>query len=156
MESLNTTDAWKQESKTITVDELDQLVAEYARKREEYEEKKEISNEAYKASCDAEEKLKAALIQCGKTSYIVNGIGRTTVVDKLYVRVPRDNPAKDRLFDYIRSKYGVEALTGLQSINHNSLNSFVKSEMESQGAEFRVPGCEEIEHLKELRFSRKS
>lgn len=123
----------------MTLQQLDQLVKELKEARADYDEKAKAKTEA-NAKCEAlENKLMDILQELGRTSYDAEGVAKITRVSKLVYRVPGSLDAKRQLYNYIQSRYGVETLTSMLSINHNTLNSWANKEREDVGI---IPGLE--------------
>lgn len=112
----------------MTVQQLDKLVELLKQKRSEYEIAKKVAADC-NAECEKiENTIKDTLDKLGKNSYEAEGIGRVSKVTRLVYKTPKTIAAKSSLFNYISSKYGSDALTGLVSINHQTLNSWAQKE----------------------------
>jgi len=77
----------------------------------------------------------------------VPGFGTVSRQENWSVKVPKTPDEKTRVFDYIREKYGQDALMGYVTINSNSLNAFYKQEFElakeRKDVRWKLPGIEE-------------
>jgi hypothetical protein len=125
----------------ITLKQLDDLIAQLKQAREEYDEKKKLATEANN-KCEAlENTLMDILEKLGKTSYTAEGVAKVTRVSKLVFRVPANGEQKKDLFKYISSKYGEDALLGLSTINHQTLNSWANREL-AEANVGQIPGLE--------------
>lgn len=124
----------------ITLKQLDELVTQLKAAREEYDEKKKAATEANN-KCEAiENTLMDILEKLGKSSYTAEGVAKITKVSKLVFRVPANAEQKKQLFQYIANKYGDEALVGLSTINHQTLNSWANKELAESASS--IPGLE--------------
>lgn len=132
------------EQPRLTLEEMDTLVQKYKDARDRHAEIKLKSAEIWKEVQQYESEIMEELRLSGKSSYKVDGLGTFTAKTKMQVTTPKTNTDKQHLFDYIRSKYGVDTLTGMLSINHQKLNSFYKEEFENANDPmFKLPGVEE-------------
>lgn len=72
------------------------------------------------------------------------------------VKFPKEIDQKKAVFDYIKQKYGPDALMDMVSINSRSFNSFYKAEAEiavnEQNSDWKMPGIEETKPWTELKF----
>jgi len=130
----------------ISVEELDTLVANLRAQREVCDRLKEEKAKAEKLKEKLEGMILEFLRASGKSKYFVDGIGTVYQIEKLVFPTPKSVEQKQALFDYIRQKYGDEALLGYLSMNHNTLNSFAGKEMEvglKEDPNFKIPGLEE-------------
>lgn len=139
-------EAWiKAEAKPISVQQLDELVVDYKRKRTEYETAKSKATDLQKIQAQAEGALLEALRSSGKKKYHVDGLGTASVVEKLVYRVPGTLADKTEFFSWLEKRYGHTFLLDKQSVNSQSLqkicNDAFTEEIEAgRGAEFRIPG----------------
>ena len=147
---------WTEANASITVEQLDNLVAEYLKAREVYEAAKKVSGQHYAEYQVLENKLVATLTEAGKKSYKVDGVGTATRVQKSVVTVPKDVTAKRELFGWITDTYGKDVLDTLVSINHQSLNSFYNQEVErhKDNPLFLMPGLDAPTTVESLSFRR--
>lgn len=139
-------EAWaKAEAKSISTEDLDNLVLDMKRKREIYEVEKSKTSELYKEYERAEGALLEALRLAGKKKYHVDDIGTASVVEKLVFRVPPTIEDKVKFFEWLEKRYGHTFLLDKQSVNSQSLqkicNDAFNEETEAgRGAEFKIPG----------------
>lgn len=127
---------------TATLAELDEKVLELLRLEEEYEAASEAKKVADQNCKRAEGEFMALLSRIGRTSYDAEGLAKVTRCMRLSYKTPKDAESKERLFLYIRDKYGGDALLGLTSINAATLNSWANAEMQSPDVS-AIPGLEE-------------
>lgn len=92
-----------------------------------------------------------ALEKSGKTKYLVDGVGTVYISNRFTYKVPKDNESKLKLFDWITETKGEDVLTGMISINHQTLNSFTKVEIENNPA-LTIPGLGIPAHEKSVGF----
>jgi hypothetical protein len=147
---------WAEETlaPSITVEELDGLVQDYVKMREEYEAAKKVATDAYNVKEAAEGRVREALKTLGKKSYKVEGLGTFTRVMKEVVTVPKDLDKKRMLFDWIKERYGDDVLDSMRSINHQSLNSFYNQEVEKASGDptFAIPGLDSPTSVESVSF----
>lgn len=142
-------EAWaKAEAKSISTEDLDNLVLDMKRKREIYDIAKAKSTELFKEVDAAEDALLEALRQAGKKKYHVDDIGTASVVEKLTFRVPATLEDKVKFFKWLEERYGHTFLLDKQSVNSQSLqkicnDAFTEEVEQGRGAEFKVPGLQD-------------
>jgi hypothetical protein len=151
---------WTDESSSasVTVEQLDSVVASYLEAREIYEAAKKVSSEKYSDYQALENKLVALLTQANKKSYKVDGLGTATRVLKNVVSVPKDLSAKRLLFSWIGEQYGKDVLDDMVSINHQKLNGWYNEEVEKNkdNPMFSIPGIEAPTSVESLSFRREA
>jgi hypothetical protein len=81
------------------------------------------------------------LTALGRQSYEAEGVAKVTKCIQTSYKVPKEIDKKQALFNYIKGKYGGDALMGLVSINSATLNSWAKKEIET-GDVSVIPGLE--------------
>ncbi len=108
---------------SLTLEEMDNMVAELKKLRVAYDESNAVKKEAYTAYKAQETKVIEALEQSGKDTYICEGIGRVTKVEKMAVRVPATPEQKVAFFNWLREHMGEDVATQYTSVNSQSLNS---------------------------------
>jgi hypothetical protein len=148
-------DEWQEvAASSVSLADLDAMVDDYKKKREEYEAAKKVSSELYKIAEEAENKIVSTLKAANKKSYKVDGIGTVTRVEKLVVTVPKDLEAKRSLFSWIKNKYGVDTLDDMISINHQKLNGFYNEEVDKHKDDplFKIDGLDEPTAVESLSF----
>lgn len=136
----------------ISTSELDAAVREMQELDMDYEAKKKISSEAHAKFEEARTKVLSMLQAAGKTKYYVEGIGTVSMAMKYSVKVPQDPNAKMEMLSYFLA-LGQDVYPGLLTVNHQTLNSYVKQKSE-EDPEFRLPGIGERKEEPELRFRR--
>lgn len=138
--------AWTQaEAKSISTEDLDNLVLDMKRKRDAHDVAKAKSTELYKEAEKAENALLEALRLAGKKKYHVDDIGTASVIEKLVYRVPPTIEDKAKFFEWLSTRHGPKFLLDKQSVNSQSLqkicNDAFNEEIEAgRGAEFKIPG----------------
>lgn len=142
------------EATPTTLEAMDNLVQDLHKKRAEYEELKAKSAEAYKILQEAEQKILGALKHNGKTKYELEGIGTVYISHKETWAVPKDIESKRRLFSYIQTKYGADALDNMVSVNHMTLNAWANQETKS-GEIMEIPGLAAPTAQETLNFRRR-
>lgn len=123
-----------------TLEEMDQLIARYKAARTDYEDKKQVSNEAHAVYKEIEAQVIDALKANKRTKYQVDDLGTAYIISKEVYATPKSNDDKVRLFEYIAGKHGADALLGLQSINSQTLNSWANKEAEA--GVMSIPGLD--------------
>lgn len=131
--------AWSDQSQSITLEQMDELINQLAAKREAHAKAKEVAAEIYKELTEAENKLIGALKASGRKKYELEGVGLAYISFKDTFATPKTNQEKIALFNYIKEKYGPDSLMGMTSINHQTLNSWAKKEIEDN-ALVKIPG----------------
>lgn len=131
--------------KTITTEELDQIVTRYRDARKVYESAKAKATELQKEQETLKGKVVEALTKVGKRKYFVDGIGLCYFIEKLVVTTPKTLEDKRKFFDWLKATFGDIFLLDKQSINHQSLqkiyNDAYNAEVEQgRGDQFTVPG----------------
>ena len=153
-------DAWMEaEGKTaasVTIEELDAIVVEYRKRREEYEAAKKVSGELHGVYEIAENKLINTLKAAGKKSYKVDGVGSAVIVQKNVIQTPKEIEDKRALWQWIEEKYGIDTLHEMLSIHSQKLTSWYNEEAETNKANplFAVPGIAAATTVENLRFTR--
>lgn len=133
------------ERKEVTTSELDDLVTNLKKARDEYDLASTISSEKHSAVKELELRLIDLLTAAGKSSYEVDNVARVTVVSKTQVTVPKTIEQKEQLFNWLRERYGAEGALAYQTINYQSLNSLYNKELEmavDNGYQLEIPGLE--------------
>jgi hypothetical protein len=153
METVNL-ESWEQETKkeTISVEQLDRALEEYFLARNEYEEAKKKSDGFHAIAEQTKNDLISLLEAAGKKNWALEGVGKVNLAEKLTVKVPKDLESKKALLQYFRG-LGPEVYASMVTVNYMSLNSYYKQETENN-PQFRIPGVEEGEVDKQLRFTR--
>lgn len=126
---------WDEEpAKEVPKDKLDLLdttikeLAEARAKKDEAESKYNIES----ANCKViEDKLMGLLKACERDSFKTPGIGTVSITHRQNFQTPKTGVDKHSLFEYIKTKYGNEALRSMLSIHSATLNSWAKKEIET-------------------------
>lgn len=134
--------------------DLDSLLAEVLRLREDYERKDAIAKEAYHVRKAKEKEFLDALVACGKEKWAIPGIGTASAVNTLSVPVAKTIEDKKSLWDYIAQKYGIDVAYDKFGMHSKTLQSFYKEELASaeDPSLFSLPGIAEPTSEKEFRF----
>lgn len=133
---------WDQavEESTVTLEQMDQLLVDLRAARDEYDKRKKAATEAH----DALEKVESLVIntlQANKrTNYKVDGVASVSLSHRESYTTPKTNEDKTKLFNYIKGKYGDQALMSMVGINSQTLNSWAKQESET--GVMQIPGLE--------------
>lgn len=152
MESMN---EWMPQSAAeVTVDMLNQAVLNMKQAREAYDLKKQEASQLYDKVEEAEKNLVNLLKAAGRTKFELEGIGTAYISTKETYKVPADTQAKKLLFDYIKEKHGGQVLMTMASINHNTLNSWAKKELEADPLVV-IPGLDTPTSVETLGFRKK-
>lgn len=122
--------------------------------RRAYEDKKAEATLAHNELEEAEKVLKNLLKASGKTKYEAEGIGLAYIVTKETFPTPKTNQQKTELFNYIKGKYGPDTLMSLVGVNHNTLNSWAKKELEADPL-VEIPGLDQPTSEEILHFRKK-
>lgn len=155
-EMLDAWDGAAEEASTITTEELDAAAKQFAEAREDYEQKKSISNEAYHHAEECKAKLMDLMSKANKKKYSVEGLGSLSVVEKLKVRAPKNLEEKQALYNWLKQEFG-ESAEAFLSINHNTLNKLYNEKFEEEAAngnDFKMPGVEEPQTERNIQFRR--
>mgnify|MGYP006899610424 FL=1 len=73
---------------SITTAELDRVISRMYEAKGDHDAKKVVSTEAYYHLEDCKAQVTDLLRRAGKSEYVVEGVGKATLVDKLKVRTP--------------------------------------------------------------------
>jgi len=154
MEEQGNLEAWAT-GEEIDISTLDNLVRHMKNLETEYEDAKKISTEKLRAYEEVEGQVLSLLQKAGKSKWNVDGLGTAYVINRFVVQTPKTNEDKEKLFDYINSKYGRDVLTSKLSVNSATLNSFCKEEREQaerDGQLLIIPGISDPVHQTSLGF----
>lgn len=143
-----------EEVRAVDTAELDSLIEEMRKAEEEYDKAKAVASDLGKVRDQKRQLVLDTLKACGKSKYHVDGLGTASLVTVMSVTTPKSLEEKRELFKYIRTKHGDDALTALLSINYQSLNSFVRTELETHKDDpaFIVPGVGAPKAETDIRF----
>lgn len=140
---MSTLEQWEQQtdnSTGTTLEQLDQLISDLRWARDEYDAKKAQATEAYKALELIETKVINTLNANKKTKYELEGVASVSLSFKESYTTPKTIEQKNALFNYIKGKYGPDALMGMVSINSQTLNAWAGRE--SEAGVMSIPGLE--------------
>lgn len=145
-----------EQSVEISTARLDTLVTELREATKDYDVHKQVASDKYKRVSELECQLIELMIAANKSAYIVEGLGKVTLVPKASVKTPKTFDDKKKLFEWIRHNRGEDALLALQSIHSATLNSFynaeVKNAIENQIEFDGIDGLEEPSVTTTLQF----
>ena len=140
-------------SQSISLEQMDEYLRQLSKKRAEHAAAKEEAARIYHELEEAEKTVLNALKNSGKTKYELEGIGRVNIIHKETFSTPKTNEQKIALFNYIKSKYGGEALMAMTTINHQTLNSWCNKEIEGEPG-LQIPGLDAPTASEEVRFTK--
>jgi len=143
-------DEWLDDAPPSTMEGMDALIAEYKAARDDYDAKKKISNEANAVKEELQAKVIAALKANGRSKYDSPDMGMVYISHKEVYPSPKANEDKDALFNYIHTKYGKDTLTGLLSINSQTLNAWANKEAET--GVMKIPGLQAPTTMETLNY----
>lgn len=150
-------DDWNELSaEDIDLKEMDQLVTEMQAARDDYEEKKKISNAAFEKWSTLKSKVLAYLQAAKKKKYHVDGLGTVSMVEKYTVRVPSTIADKKRMLQHFRA-ISDDFYLRTVSVHHNTLNGYYNDQArkaEEAGEKFSIPGVEDPTAELSIRFTK--
>lgn len=129
----------------VSTEYLDELVLDMQTKKQDYDRKKAISNEADALHKESRSKVVATLQAAGKKKYHVDDVGTVSVTEKLKVQVPKSPEDKAALFKWLKESEGTEGFLTYASVNYQSLQSlynmkFEEAKEQGVASEFEIPG----------------
>lgn len=136
-----------QDNETVntSLSEMESLVQGLALAKEALEELAAQEKQIQVTRRDLESKIMSKLKEVGNTSY-VSKFGRASIKTSLSYKTPKDIDAKQKLFDYLKSK-GDDVYMSLLSVNSQTLNAWAKTEhqyaVDNKIFPFEIPGLEE-------------
>jgi len=122
----------------INVEDLDEMVRKLRALRDEYEAKKKLSSEAHDAYEQQEALVINTLQSLKKSKYELEGVATVSISHRESYTTPKTIDDKNKLFTYIKEKYGPDALMTMVSINSQSLNAWANKE--SDTGVMQIPG----------------
>ena len=141
-------------TKSVTTDELDYVISQMYSAKKDYETKKLVSTEAqhHLENCKAE--VTSLLAKANKSEYVVEGVGKASLIEKLKVLTPQTPEAKAELFKWIKDNMGADGFLTHVSVNYQTLQRLYNEAFASaeNPAEFHIPGLEAPQSFTELRF----
>jgi len=146
----------KEEAQDISTAELDTVCGHFIEAKRQYDEKKKELEEFQLKKKSQEAILLDLLDRAKKSKYYIDGMGTAYIINKLTVKTPKTVEDKQKLFNYIRDRFGPDALVDYQSINSARLNSFFNEQKtlaaEKGIADFEMPGLEAPKSMTTLGF----
>lgn len=127
------------EADAITLSQLDEYIRKLVDLRTEYDEAKKKASETNSLVEEQEEFILGILNKLNRTSYDAEGVAKVTKCMTTTYKVPKEISSKKELFDYIKGKHGPDTLMNMVSINHQTLNSWAKQELQEVS---KIPGLE--------------
>lgn len=142
---------------SITTAMLDEEVGKLKAYKDDYEEKKKESDKAHGDYNTQRLYLVSLLSKAGKKKYEAEGIGTIYVSSKLKVKYPQDIEGRQSFLEYVKGRYGEEAMANLVSVNYQTLQSFYNEEFQAaaesgDASTFQIPGIKEPESEVTLSF----
>ena len=138
----------------LTVEQMDELI----RRLRELKETKEAHEETLKevsAQYEAQRKLILdALKTLKRDNYSLDGAGLVYINRKEVYTVPKANEDKTKLFNYIKDKYGPDALMSMVGIHSATLNSWANKETDT-GEVMEIPGLDQPTMIETINFRKK-
>lgn len=122
-------EASQEEVSDVTLKELDGHIKNLLELRDEYDVAKKKASEINSKVEEKENFVLDLLNKVGRSSYEAEGLAKVTKCIQTSYKVPKDIDKKQALFNYIKGKYGADALMGIVSINSQTLNSWAKTEL---------------------------
>ncbi len=133
---------------------MDELVAKLQLARASYEEAKRLSAVEYHKLEEVEKECMNTLKANGRTKYEAEGVASISIQSKDVFTTPKTIEQKRTLFRYIQDKYGVETMTAMLSVNHQTLNGWANKEIEGDPA-LQIPGLDAPTSVETLYFRTK-
>lgn len=153
-EILNEWDQAETQPETLTVEAMDQMIQELRHAKESYEELQAKADEVKEVYTKQRSKIIDALTTLKRRDYSVDGAGHVYISQKEVYNTPKTNQDKTALFNYIKEKYGPDALMSLVSINSQTLTSWANKETET-GEVMSIPGLDQPTMVETLNFRKK-
>lgn len=122
---------------SITVKELDGMVEECFKLKNDYQEASKVKAEAHGKMEMKQQEVIDALQELGKTSYKApKGTFSYKVIENF--RTPKDNESRAKFFSYLKEKGVYDELI---TVNSATLNSWAKEEIATyDGLDMQIPG----------------
>jgi len=127
------------EADSLTLTQLDEYIKKLIDLRTEYDEAKKKASEVNALVEEQEAFVLGILTKLNRNSYDAEGIAKVTKCMSVTYKVPKEPGSKKELFNYIKDKYGPDNLMAMVSINHQTLNSWAKQELQEVST---IPGLE--------------
>jgi hypothetical protein len=154
MEQYNLQEWAESQQNSISLEQMDSLVAALKQKRDEHTKAKEAATKIYHELEEAEKSVINALKSSGKSKYELEEVGLVYISHKETYTTPKTNEQKTELFNFIKAKHGPDALMSMVSINHQTLNSWAAKEVEADPL-LTIPGLELPTATETLNFRKK-
>lgn len=138
----------------LTVEQMDDMVRDLRDAKDVYDSFNEQAEEAKKAYEAKRKILLDALRTLKRDNYSVDGFGLAYISRKEVYTVPKTNDDKNKLFTYIKEKYGPDALMSMVGIHSATLTSWANKETET-GDVMQIPGLEQPTMIETLNFRKK-
>lgn len=123
----------------ITLQELDGYIKKLIGLREDYDAAKKAASIINTLVEEQEAFVLGILTKLNRSSYEAEGIAKVTKCMTTTYKVPKSPDDKTVLFNYIKEAHGPDVLMGMVSINHQTLNSWAKQELQTVA---KIPGLE--------------
>ena len=151
---MSDVDAFVPRGTIVTTEELDHVISKMYKAKADYDAKKVVSTEAFHHLENCKAEVGELLRKAGKTEYVVEGVGKATVVDKFKVRVPSNPENRKLLFDWLKENLGDEGFYAHATVNYQTLQRLHNDAIETaeDPAGFELPGVGPAESFQELRF----
>lgn len=138
----------------MSIEAMENLIQRLKVARELYDEAKALSSAKYHELEEVEKEVMNALKSNNRSKFEAEGVALVYISTKEVYPTPKTPEAKSELFNYIQAKYGAHALTNMQSINHNTLNSWANKEVEADPT-LVIPGLDAPSAVETLNFRKK-
>lgn len=130
----------EEQDETTTLEAMDELIVKLRKARDDYDAAKKVSTQLHN-ELEAIESLVINTLQANKRSkYEVAGVASVSLSHRESFTTPKTPEQKSLLFKYIHDKYGAGTLTGMLSINSQTLNAWASKE--SEAGVMQIPGLE--------------
>lgn len=151
---MSDVDAFVPAGTNVTTEELDHVISKMYKAKEDYDNKKIVSTEAFHHLENCKAEVSELLRKAGKTEYVVEGVGKATVVDKFKVRVPALPENRKLLFDWLKEALGEDGFYAHATVNYRTLQRLHDDAIETaeDPSTFELPGVGPAESYQELRF----
>lgn len=143
-----------QNHEALTVEQMDQLVQDLRTQKTAYDLAQEQADQIKAQFNEAKDRVLKALLALKRDNYAVDGHGLAYISRKEVYTTPKTNDDKNKLFTYIKEKYGPDALMGLVSINSQTLTSWANKETETGEVQV-IPGLDQPTMIETLNFRKK-
>jgi hypothetical protein len=140
------TNEWGQQTpepgSEITITQMTEYIRAMMEARKDYEDAKDQATKAHDWYEHTRKTVLNALTTQGLDKFEAPGLALVYKSTKEVYRTPKTNEDKQKLFDYIKQKYGEDTLITMASINHQTLNSWANKETET-GDVMEIPGLDQ-------------